>query len=96
MPLGARRCWPGRATQEPRTQEPPALPRPSVPVLGMFLHPNLMKSFVRCFSIILKCAYYLCDFKKDCLHKIFCILRCVYCKRKKKKERMKNDADAQQ
>lgn len=42
----------GRAAQEPGTREPPALPRPSVPVLGTFLHPNRMESFVRCFSII--------------------------------------------
>lgn len=33
-------------------------------VPGTFLHPNRMESFVHCFSIILKCAYYLCDFFK--------------------------------
>lgn len=52
VPLGARRSQPGRAAQEPGTREPPALPRPSVPVLGMFQQPNHMESFVRCFSII--------------------------------------------
>lgn len=36
----------------------------SVLVPGTFLHPNRMESFVHCFSIILKCAYYLCDFFK--------------------------------
>lgn len=32
--------------------EPPALQRPSVPVLRLLLHPNHVESFVHCFSVL--------------------------------------------